>query len=45
VNDAAGNAPLEVSVFYNFQPITPVLQQVISGHVILSAWAVYRTEY
>lgn len=45
VSDAAGNVPLQVTVYYNFQPITPLLQQVIGGHVILSAWAVYRTEY
>lgn len=45
VTDAAGNVPLQVTVYYNFQPVTPVLQQIIGGHVILSAWAVYRTEY
>lgn len=45
VNDAAGNVPLQVTIYYNFQPITPLLQNAIGGHVILSAWAVYSTEY
>ena len=45
VNDAAGNVPLQVTVYYNFQPITPLIGQLIGGHVILSAYATYRTEY
>lgn len=45
VNDAAGNTPLQVTIYYNFQPITPLLQNVLGGHIILSSWAVYQTEY
>ncbi|HEX6488188.1 MAG TPA: TadE family protein [Candidatus Dormibacteraeota bacterium] len=45
IDDAAGNVPLQVTIYYNFQPITPVIQNLIGGHVILSAWAVYNTEY
>ncbi len=45
VNDAAGNTPLQVTVYYNFQPVTPLLQNVLGGHIILSSWSVYQTEY
>ena len=45
VNDASGNIPLQVTIYYSFQPVTPLLQKVLSGHVIFSAWAVYSTEY
>jgi hypothetical protein len=42
---ASNQAPLQVTVYYNFQPITPLLQQVAANHIVLSAYAVYRTEY
>jgi TadE-like protein len=45
VNAAAGNQPLQVTIYYNFQPVTPLLSNLIGGHVILSSWAVYQTEY
>lgn len=45
VNDAAGNAPLQVSIYYNFQPLTPVLSTLLGGHIVISSWAVYQTEY
>ena len=45
VNAASGNIPLQVTIYYSFQPITPLIQKVLSGHVIFSAWAVYSTEY
>ena len=45
VTDASGNVPLQVTIYYNFQPVTPLLQQAIGGHLVLTSWAVYRTEY
>lgn len=45
VNAAAGNQPLQVTIYYNFQPITPVLSNILGGHIVLSSWAVYSTEY
>jgi hypothetical protein len=45
VNAASGNTPLQVTIYYNFQPITPLLQNVLGGHILLSSWAVYQTEY
>ena len=45
VKPATNNAPLQVTIYYNFQPITPLLQQVAANHIVLSAYAVYRTEY
>jgi|SRR5579872_1528833 len=45
VNDAAGNTPLQVTIYYNFQPLTPVLSTLLGGHIIISSWAVYQTEY
>ena len=45
INDAAGNTPLQVTIYYNFQPVTPILSTFLGGHIILSSWAVYQTEY
>jgi hypothetical protein len=42
---ASNNVPLQVSIYYNFQPVTPLLQQVAANHIVISAYAVYRTEY
>lgn len=45
VNPASGNAQLQVTVRFNLVFITPVISQATANHVVLSAAAVYRTEY
>ena len=45
VNPAAGNAGLQVTIRYNFVPLTPLIQQVTANSIILTAYCVYRTEY
>ena len=45
IHAASGNVPLQVTIYYNFQPITPLLQNFATNHVVLSNYAVYRTEY
>lgn len=45
VNPASGNAALQVTIYYNFAPITPLVGQLMNNHIILSAYATYRTEY
>jgi Flp pilus assembly protein TadG len=42
---AANNYPLKVTIRYNFVPMTPLLSQAVGNRVILTAYAVYRTEY
>jgi Flp pilus assembly protein TadG len=44
-NNTITNYPLQITVYYNFVPITPVIQQLVANHIILKADAVYRTEY
>ena len=47
-NDAVaadGNQPLKVTLWYTFQPITPVIEQVIGNNIVITAYAVYRAEY
>ncbi|TMF73457.1 MAG: pilus assembly protein [Chloroflexi bacterium] len=47
-NDAVaadGNQPLKVTLWYTFQPITPIIQQVIGNNIVITAYAVYRAEY
>jgi hypothetical protein len=42
------NVPLQVTIRYNFVPVTPFIQQlanVINVPLVLQAYAVYRTEY
>jgi len=43
-NPANNHAPLQVTIRYNFVPITPIIQQFASN-IIIVAGAVYRTEY
>ena len=43
-NPAKNHAPLQVTIRYNFVPITPIIQQFASN-IIIVAGAVYRTEY
>jgi hypothetical protein len=45
VNPAAGNAPLQVTLRFNLILITPIISQVTANHILLTAAAVYRTEY
>ncbi len=45
VNPAAGNAPLQVTVRFNLILITPIISQVTADHILLTAAAIFRTEY
>ncbi len=42
---ASGNEPIKVTLWYNFQPLTPLIQQAVGNRVIITAFAVYRAEY
>jgi len=42
---ADGNQPLKVTLWYTFQPITPLIQQAVGNNVVITAYAVYRAEY
>ena len=42
---AFDHAPLQVTIIYNFVPITPLIQQFFANNIVISAAAVYRTEY
>ncbi|HEX6351268.1 MAG TPA: TadE/TadG family type IV pilus assembly protein [Candidatus Dormibacteraeota bacterium] len=42
---AHAHAPLQVTIRYSFTPITPMVGQLIGGSLLISASAVYRTEY
>jgi Flp pilus assembly protein TadG len=44
-NPAHDHAPLQVTIRYNFVPITPLIQQVTANHIVISASATYKTEY
>jgi Flp pilus assembly protein TadG len=45
VNPASGNQQLQVTIRFNLILITPVVAQATANHVVISAAAVYRTEY
>jgi Flp pilus assembly protein TadG len=45
VNPAAGNVPLEVTLRFNLILITPIISQATADHILLSASAIFRTEY
>lgn len=45
VNPASGGSSLTVTLVYNFTPATPVIRDVIAGHITLTGSAVVRTEY
>jgi hypothetical protein len=45
INPGHDHAALQVTIRYNFVPFTPLLQQVTANSIIISAAAVYRTEY
>ncbi len=42
---ANANAALKVTIRYNFVPLTPLIQQVTANKIVLTAYAIYRTEY
>jgi hypothetical protein len=47
-NDAVaanGNEPLKVTLWFNFQPLTPLIQQVVGNRIVITAYAIYRAEY
>lgn len=44
-NPAHGHAPLQVTVRFNFVPFTPVIRELTANSLILTAAAVYSTEY
>jgi len=43
-NPANNHAPLQVTIRYNFVPITPFIKQ-FATNIIIEAAAIYRTEY
>jgi Flp pilus assembly protein TadG len=45
VNPATGNDQLQVTLRFNLVLITPIVAQATANHVVISAAAVYRTEY
>jgi hypothetical protein len=45
VNPAGGNAQLQVTLRFNFILITPIVAQATTDHIVISAAAIYRTEY
>jgi TadE-like protein len=44
-NPAHDHAPLQVTIRYNFVPFTPLIRQITGNSIIISASAVYSTEY
>jgi hypothetical protein len=45
ITPAVGNEPIKVTLWFNFQPITPIIQQVAGNRIVITAYAVYRAEY
>jgi Flp pilus assembly protein TadG len=45
VNPATGNQQLQVTIRFNLALITPVVAQVTAGRILITAAAVFRTEY
>ncbi len=45
INPASGNTPLQVTIRFNLILITPVIAQATADHIIITATAVFRTEY
>src|SRR5260370_2108201 len=44
-NPAHDHAPLQATILYHFVPIHPLFSQFITNNLVISAAAVYRTEY
>jgi hypothetical protein len=45
VNPASGNDPLQVTLRFNLILITPVIAQATANHIVITAAAIFRTEY
>jgi Flp pilus assembly protein TadG len=45
VNPASNNAVLKVTLRYNLILITPVIAQATADHIVITAAAIFRTEY
>jgi hypothetical protein len=45
VNPASNNAPLQVTIRYNLILITPVIAQATANRILITAAAIFRTEY
>ena len=45
VNPATGNSRLQVTIRFNLILITPVVAQATANHIIITAAAIFRTEY
>jgi TadE-like protein len=45
VDPASGNVPLQVTIRFNLVLITPIISQATANHIVMTAAAVYRTEY
>lgn len=44
-NPAHDHEPLQVTIRYNFVPITPLIQQLTANSIVITAAATYQTEY
>ncbi|GAC1658314.1 MAG: hypothetical protein NVS9B1_17940 [Candidatus Dormibacteraceae bacterium] len=45
VTPGQNNVPLQVTIRFNFVPLTPVIAQFTANRIVLLAYATYRTEY
>ena len=45
VNPAGGNQSLQVTLRFNLILITPVIAQATADHIVITAAAIFRTEY
>jgi hypothetical protein len=45
IKPAVGNEPIKVTLWFNFQPLTPLIQQVVGSRIVITGYAVYRAEY
>jgi Flp pilus assembly protein TadG len=45
VNPAGGNAQLQVTLRFNLILITPIVAQATADHIVITAAAIFRTEY
>lgn len=45
VNPAGGNAQLQVTLRFNLVLITPIVAQATADHIVITAAAIFRTEY
>ncbi|HYM67873.1 MAG TPA: hypothetical protein VEW68_11320, partial [Patescibacteria group bacterium] len=45
VNPAGGNVPLQVTLRFNLILITPLVAQATGNRIVITAAAIFRTEY